>query len=516
MGTSAEVHRSVAGITLRALFERAINVYPDRVAVAAPDRTMTYRQLGERAGKTARVLVDLGLKRGDRIAVLAETSPEYVEIYVATASLGVVLVALNTRLHPDELHYCVTDSAPKIILVSARQAATGDALRQRCGDGVSWASFDDRDGYIPFGRLVAQASDTPSPNSVEPEDIHNVLYTSGTTGLPKGVMISQRAAATRGLRIAQWLGLTPDDGVLAWMPLFHVSGAEPLYATFTTGGCYAVLPTGDVEAMYSTIERHRITWTALVPGLLTDFFNHPERVNCDFSSLRLVFGYANLMPGIVQQITKELDIDFIDAYGQTESSFLVALGVSGPGEVPSLKKLPSPLMELRLVDDEMNDVPQGQPGECILRGPTVMSGYLNNPEATNEVFADGWLHTGDILRQNEDGSLTYTDRKKYLIKTGGENVYPAEVEAAIVAMDAVQEVVVVGVPDERWGEAVKAVVVPRQGATITAEEIITWCRGRLAGFKRPQYVEIRASDTISRSMTGKIRRDEFITGASKT
>jgi fatty-acyl-CoA synthase len=173
-------------------------------------------------------------------------------------------------------------------------------------------------------------------------------------------------------------------------------------------------------------------------------------------------------------------------------------------------------MELRLVDDEMNDVPQGQPGECILRGPTMMSGYLNNPEATNEVFAGGWLHTGDILRQNEDGSLTYTDRKKYLIKTGGENVYPAEVEAAIVAMDAVQEVVVVGVPDERWGEAVKAVVVPRQGATITAEEIITWCRGRLAGFKRPQYVEIRTSDTISRSMTGKIRRDEFITGATKT
>jgi fatty-acyl-CoA synthase len=278
-----------------------------------------------------------------------------------------------------------------------------------------------------------------------------------------------------------------------------------------------VLPNSDIKTMFSTIERHRITWTCLVPGLITDFLDHPERANCDFSSLRLIFGYANLMPLVVQQITKALDVDFIDGYGQTESSLLVAHGVSGPGELPSLKKQPTPLMEIRLVDHEMNDVAQGQPGECILRGPTVMSGYLNNPKATSEVFAGGWLHTGDILCQNEDGSLTFTDRHKYLIKTGGENVYPAEVEAVIVTMDAVQEVVVVGVPDDRWGEAVKAVVVPRQGATITAQEIITWCRDRLAGFKRPQYVEITTSETLSRSSTGKIQRDELATtGTTQT
>jgi acyl-CoA synthetase (AMP-forming)/AMP-acid ligase II len=254
------------------------------------------------------------------------------------------------------------------------------------------------------------------------------------------------------------------------------------------------------------IARDRLTWTLLLPGVLTDFLNHPRRGDYDLSSLRFAIGYANMMPGIVAQLASACDIAFYDAFGQSEASYLLAHGLVRPGETPSLRKRPAPLMDVRIVDEAMNEAPDGVPGECVVRGPSVMSGYLEDEAATAEAFRGGWLHTGDLLRREADGTLVFVDRKKYLIKTGGENVYPAEVEAAIAGHPAVQEVCVFGVPDPHWGETIKAAIALRPDHSVDAAEIVAWCRDRLAGYKRPRYVQFLAARDLPRSATGKLQR----------
>jgi acyl-CoA synthetase (AMP-forming)/AMP-acid ligase II len=501
---------AAADHTVRDVFQRAFRVYADRVAVTSETNSLTYRQLGERSTRLAAALYRIGIRQGDRVAVLSETRPEYVETYAALATLGATALTLNIRMHPKELAYCVDTGKPVALLASGALIDSVADLRMRDCPVRSWVCFDGPvGGYLGYADLLAEQADPPPEIDLRAADVHNVLYTSGTTGRPKGAMISHGAAAVRGLRLAQWFGLTQDDGFVGWLPLFHCGGDESLYATMLTGGTFATLGKADVEVMFRMIERDRLTWTLLLPGVITDFLHHPRRDEHDLSSFRFAIGYANMMPNVVRELTAACDIDFYDAFGQTESSYLLAHGVSHPGEQPTLRKLPSPLLDIRLVDDGLDEVADGQPGECVVRGPSVMSGYLDDDAATKEVFRGGWLHTGDVLVRHEDGTLSFVDRKKYLIKTGGENVYPAEVEQVIAEHEAVQESCVFGVPDERWGETVKVVVVRHPGADVSAEEIDTWCRGRLAGYKRPRYIAFMTAEQLPRSTTGKLQRHEL-------
>jgi acyl-CoA synthetase (AMP-forming)/AMP-acid ligase II len=501
---------TAAGYTVRDLFQRAFRVFGPRVAVTDETGRWTYAELGERSGRLAAALHGLGLRPGDRVAVLSETRPEYVETYAALATLGITVLTLNIRMHPDELAYCIGTGKPAALLTSGPLAGLVHGLRGSGGPVRHWICLDGAtDGFLDYRELVAAGGPAPPEAVIRATDIHNVLYTSGTTGRPKGAMISHGAAAVRGLRLAQWFGLRPDDGFIGWLPLFHCGGDESLYATMITGGTFGALRKADVAAMFAMIERDRLSWTLLLPGVITDFLHHPRRGEFDLSSFRFAIGYANMMPNVIQQLTAACGIDFYDAFGQTESSYLLAHGVCHPGEPPSLRKLPSPLLDVRIVADDMTEAPAGQPGECVVRGPSVMSGYLDDPAATQEAFRGGWLHTGDLLTRNEDGTLTFVDRKKYLIKTGGENVYPAEVEQVIAAHPAVQEVCVFGVPDAHWGETVKAAVVLRPDAGLTVAELDGWCRQRLAGYKRPRYVAFLAPGDLPRSTTGKVQRHEL-------
>lgn len=500
-----------AGVTLDAIFRRSIQIFGDRIAVTSAEigeASLTYRELGERADRLASGLSTLNLMRGDRLAILAETRPEYIELYVACARLGVTVVALNVRMHVSELAHCIKLSKPSTVLVSGVYGEQARALQTECASVKFWLSFDRLDGFGNYADLMV--TDAPLPKAIaEPSDIHNILFTSGTTGAPKGAMISQSAAAVRAMRIAQWFRLTESDGCIGWMPLYHCGGDEPLYATLLTGGTFSTLRKAAPEAMFRVVERDRLTWTLLLPGLITAFMQDPSRRRFDLSSLRFAVGYANMMPNVVQRVTAEFNIDFYDAFGQTETSLLVANNCSRPGDVPSLRKIPTPLMEVRLVDSEMQEVPDGEPGECVVRGPTVMSGYLDNPKANREVFRGGWLHTGDVLVRHRDGTLSFVDRSKYLIKTGGENVYPAEVEQVVAAHPAVQEVCVFGIPDAEWGEAVKAIVCLVPGRSATSAEILEWCRQSLGGYKCPRYIEFLDENLLPRSATGKLQRHKL-------
>lgn len=501
-------------ITLDAMFRRAFVLFADRTAISWDQGRRSYAELGERAWRLANALSAQGFRRGDTVAVLSETRPEYIEIYAALAALGITAATLNVRLHPRELAVCLRKCRPSALLASDTQAATAAALREQPGqEGIRrWIVFGEAaaaPGFEDYEGLLAASTPDEPPRIAEGDDIHNILFTSGTTGAPKGALISQRAAATRGLRLAQWFGLGPDDGFIGWLPLFHCGGDEPLYATLWTGGTYATFRRAEVAQMFRLIERDRLSWTLLLPGVITDFLNHPDRSAHDLSSLRFAIGYANMMPQVVAQLTAACGIDFYDAFGQSESSLLLAHRRSGPGELPSLRKWPAPLMEVRIVDEQMRDLPIGQPGECVVRGPTVMSGYLDDDAANAEVFQGGWLHTGDLLRREADGSLVFVDRKRYLIKTGGENVYPAEVETVIGRHPAIQEACVFGVPDPHWGETIKAVVVLRAGMQATREEIVAWSREHLAGYKRPRFLQFVRSDELPRSTTGKLQRHEL-------
>ena len=505
------------GTTVDALFRRAFRVFADRVAITSdqPDEPpWTYRELGERTDRLAAGLHASGLRRGDRLAVLSETRPGYVELYTAAARLGVALITLNVRLHPDELAAIVVSAAPRALVTSGTFAPSATAIRDRAPSITAWYCLDAADGFADLPRSDAP----PPPPAARPDDLHVVLYTSGTTGPPKGAMITQQAAAVRGLRLAQWFGLTPDDGFIGWLPMFHCAGDESLYGTLLTGGRFACLRRADPARILDLIERDRLTWTLLLPGVITDVLAEPVGART-LDSFRFAIGYANMMPTVVEQLTAKYGIRFCDAFGQTETSYVLAHGFSGPGETPHLRKTPTPLVDIRIVEasgatgdgfdpaaPEMREVADGTPGECVVRGPGLMSGYLDDPGATDEAFRGGWLHTGDVLRRDADGTLAFVDRVKYLIKTGGENVYPAEVEQAIAGHPGVQEVCAYGVPDERWGETVKVAVVRAPGADVSADEIVERCRERLAGFKCPRYVQFLDAADIPRSTTGKLQR----------
>ncbi|HZZ52206.1 MAG TPA: class I adenylate-forming enzyme family protein [Pseudonocardia sp.] len=502
---------AATGVTLDALFRRSVRLFADRIAVTSDhddQPPLTYAELGARAERLAAGLSATGLRRGDRVAVLAETRPEWVVIYVAVARLGITAVTLNIRLHPDELVHCIDVAAPSALIVSGQCADSAAAIRDRCPSVRDWYALDPDRRFRDFRSLSEVDAPVPPPVA-EPGDLHNVLYTSGTTGPPKGAMITQGAAAVRALRLAQWFALTPEDGFVGWLPLFHCGGDESLYGTLLTGGRFAALRRADPARIVDLIERDRLTWTLLLPGVITDVLAQPIEGR-DLSSWRFAIGYANMMPRVIEQLTAKYDINFCDAFGQTETSYVLAHGFSGPGERPHLRKTPTPLVEIRLVDPEggsLDELPVGVPGECVVRGPGLMSGYLDDAAATEATFAGGWLHTGDVLVRNADGTLEFVDRTKYLIKTGGENVYPAEVEHAIARHPGVQEVCAYGITDPHWGETVKVVVVRAPGTEpITSAEVVARCREHLASYKRPRYVEFLSADELPRSTTGKLQR----------
>lgn len=415
--------------------------------------------------------------------------------------------------------YCLSNTEPKALVLSEAFVPLLEQMRGGWPASLSVIRLDATDvvgtgrdrSDVLFQHLMAGGDHTDPGVVVSGSDIHNILYTSGTTGFPKGAMISQRAAALRGLGIAQWFRLTDADGYVGWLPSYHVAGDESLYATVLTGGRFAVLPSSQPEAMFQMIEHHRLSWTILVPGVVQAFSRHPARSRYDLTSLRFAAGYGDLLSKeVLREFTNNIGVPYYDAYGQTETSYLVAWYNTPPGTLPTLRKHPTPLMNVRLVDDEMRDMPDGQVGELVVQGPTMMSGYWRDPDATREVFRGGWLHTGDLLVRNPDGTLTFTDRKKSLIKTGGENVYPAEVERVVSQLPGVEEVCVVGLPDEQWGEAVHAVIVVRAGQQVTREDVEAACLKHLARYKRPRGVTFLASEEIPRSTTGKIRREALL------
>ena len=483
---------------------RARALFPRRVGVVDGDHRFTYAQFGARCDRLAHALRrDLGVAPGDRVAWLGGNTHELLEAYFGVLLAGGVLVPLNIRLAAAELADVVDDCAPVVLFRHPDHADPGHPVRQ--------VVLGDEHEAL----LAAQPDAAPPRPPVDERDPAEIFYTSGTTGTPKGAVLSHRSLYLHAVHSALTNGITGDDVVLHTIPLFHVNGwGTPHYVT-ALGGVHVMLPRFDPGEVLRLVASEHVTRLFLVPAMATALLEHPDLDRRAYPSLRQIsVGGAPLGPELLGELEARLGCPCICGYGMTESSPTLTRALDKPGEPSDPARrattgLPILGVELSVVDHDGDEVAHdGETrGEVRARSNHVMTGYWNDPGATAEVLRDGWLHTGDVATVDPDGYLTIVDRSKDVIISGGENVSSVEVEKALTAHPAVLEAAVVGVPDERWGEVPRAFVVLRAGRAAAPDDLRAFVRARLAHFKAPRDVVV--VDDLPKSGTGKVRKDHL-------
>jgi acyl-CoA synthetase (AMP-forming)/AMP-acid ligase II len=476
---------------------------PDRIAVVCGERELSYRALHARVNQLAHGLSALGVAPGDRVAVLSENRLEYIELELAAAKLGVILACQNWRQSDEELRHCIRLVEPVLLVHSQRHAGKVAQLDHGAPKTLEIES--------DYEALLSSQVDTEPATVIDPEAGLIILYTSGTTGMPKGAVISQRAMLARTL-IARVDGATqPTDSFIAWAPLFHMVSTDPVFATLLQGGKVIVMDGLQVEALVQTTAREFIGHLTLMPGMIDRVIAEIERTGLTPKGARSLGCMADLVPREqIARVTTLYNAPFRNSFGSTETgSAPASRGLIAVGERPEkLSKQQNSYCEIRLVGPDGEEVPDGQPGELCFRGPSLFSGYWGAPEANAKDFEGGWFHMGDMFVRNADGTLDFVDRRKYLIKSGGENIYPAEIERVLLAQPGVREAVVVRKPDARWGEVPVAFVACDDPA-LDGAALIERCRGRMAGYKLPKAVVFIGFDEFPRSTTGKVKRQEL-------
>ena len=490
-------------------------LYPNKVAARDLARSMTYRQWNDRACRLANGLLGLGLTKGDRIAILAYNCVEWLEVYAAAAKVGLVAVPINFRLLGTEIRYILEDSGARALVVQ-------DSLHERVdeilaefaelqGRSVHFGSTNAPAGFRAYEELISAASAAEPSVRVQPEDAWAIMYTSGTTGKPKGAIQSHRSAALISLITALDFGFTRNDLALLVMPMCHANSLY-FFATFAYSGascCVFDRRSFDPEELIRTLAQVRPTFTSLVPTHYILMLGLADRVRKqhDLESLtRLLISSASARLDTKQGILENFKrSQLFELYGSSEAGWVTILR---PDE--QLTKLGSVGREftgsgrIRLLDEHGSEVPDGEVGELFSRTPYTFDGYLNLPERTTESLRDGHCTVGDMARRDSDGFYYLVDRKLNMIISGGENVYPSEVENLLGAHPKVKDVAVIGLPHETWGESVHAVVVLREGQQATQQEIMDWSKDKIAGYKRPRSIAFIGEEEMPRTATGKI------------
>lgn len=475
----------------------------------------TYRQLEERTNRLASALSAHGVQRGDRVALLLLNSPQMMELYLALAKLGAIAVPVNFRLHPSEVAYVLEDSGASLLFTStvfAELAAAATAGNTRIRETVTVPVLAERrgDGGGGYEEFLAAGAPERVEFDVTHDDVCVLMYTSGTTGWPKGAMLTHGNFFHNAVNAMGFdLGIGRTDVTVSAAPLFHIGalGVHTLPFLFV-GGTVVVLEAFAPDTWLDAVERYRATKAFLVPAMWAAVAQSPSIADRDLVALRSAISGGAPCPITVIHALRDHGLEFTEGFGMTETSPNAAC-LQPEDVVDHAGSIGRPVfsMDFRIVDDEGFEAPVGEVGELCVRGPNVFVGYWNMPAETARALRDGWFHTGDLGRVDEDGYYSLVDRKKDMVITGGENVYPIEVEQVIHQHPDIQEVAVIGVPDEKWGERVIAVVVRRPGAAVGAEELRQWTRARIAHYKAP--AEIRFSDELPRTATGKLLKREL-------
>ncbi|WP_151772360.1 class I adenylate-forming enzyme family protein [Streptomyces abyssomicinicus] len=494
--------RTAPRLTLADVMRNQAKTNPHRPALTAQGREYSYAELHAITNRLASGLAEAGVRRGDTVAVLGSNSVEHVLLQHAVAKLGAALAVLNWRQSEDEVAYAVELCRPRLVFAQPAYRHLVTAT-QRPVEPVS--PRGESDFYERF--VDPFAADEPTAD-VDAEDLVTIICTSGTTGRPKAAAISHRAMIARAAFAASDMRLGADDAHLAWAPMFHLVSADYIFVCAVLGSRYIVVDGFDVEAINEYLHQVRLGWFVMMPGAIGTLIERLRQDDRPVKPIRLVGAMADLVPPEqVRELTSLLGTSYYNSYGMTEAGPLT-YGSIAPGTYPDhLGKRFTALANHRLVRADGTDAELGEPGEMLVSGPTLFTCYLHDEEATNASLVDGWYRTGDLLRADEDGFLHFVGRTKYLIKSGGENVYPAEIERVLMACPGVVEVVVVRRPDPRWGEIPVAFVATDR--PVETGDLEAACRRELAGYKVPKVFRYIELDQIPRNVTGKVVRERL-------
>jgi acyl-CoA synthetase (AMP-forming)/AMP-acid ligase II len=473
-------------------------------------RTLTYSDLAGGVRRLAAGLAGRGFGKGDALAVYMPNLPEYAVAFHGAASTGGMCTTVNPLYTANELAQQLEDSGARILLTVPSFLDTAREAAERAGV-ADVAVVGEADGAIPFAELMGDADDAPAVDIDPASDIAVVPYSSGTTGFPKGVMLTHRNLVANLCQVQVGFPIEADDTLIGVLPFFHIYGQTVIMNQgLRAGATIVTMPRFDLDQFLELIERHSVTLVYVVPPIALALARHPAVEGRDLSSVRTIMsGAAPLGPGLIAELAERVDSNVIQGYGLTETSPVTHVIRPHAENRPGSIGQPLPSTECRVVDPETGaDVERGERGELWMRGPQIMRGYLGNPEATEAtVDADGWLHTGDVAVVDEDGFFTIVDRLKELIKYKGFQVAPAELEALLITHPSVSDVAVIGVADEECGELPKAFVVAAEDG-VEADELMEWVGGQVAPQKRVRVVE--TVDEIPKSPSGKILRRKLV------
>lgn len=495
----------------RNLLLRNATLFSRKTAVSCMGENVTYKGLLERVSALSSGLASLGLQKGDRIAFLGHNSLAFVEFHIGVSMGGMVAVPLNFRLAAKELQFILNDCSCKALIYDAPYVQIVERIREEVSTLKHFISLSGSGGEdVGYEQLISRVGrgSTLHPEAGNPAAI---LYTSGTTGVPKGALLSHHnmLAAIKGNLIEQQI--VPENKFLGVGPLFHVAPLHILLAFLYRGCTCIILQQFDPRAVLETIQNERITNIFLVPATLKALVDFPDLARYDLSSLSTVtYGGAPTPKELVSQALKTFGPVLLQVYGSTETGLTTVLDKNyheikdANGEHAYIRSCGREIVDfmVRTVDERGNDIAAGEAGEILVKGESVMQGYWKKPEETEKVLVDGWFRTGDVGTLDDTRLLTILDRKKDVIISGGENIYPAEIESLISSLPQVAETAVIGVPDERWGETVKALVVLKEGQTLSVDEIIDACKRHLASYKKPTSVDFLGE--LPKNSTGKI------------
>jgi acyl-CoA synthetase (AMP-forming)/AMP-acid ligase II len=499
------------------LLRKNVRTDPDAVAlVGEGDQSATYAELNDRVNALANGLLEHGIDYGSRLAILSENRPEFVEVLYSGAKLGALVCPLNWRLAKEELLHTMEIADVDVVVVSNAHAdksewvreADVDPLQIHIGGGADVTSYE----------AVVEGSPTGEPTPAQqptPDDGVTIFNTSGTTGLPKGAVVSHRTIFAHVLSGWKYcMNLGPDYA--AWTPMFHIAGTEPLFVVGLEGGTFYTIDGHKPELILQRAAESEQGWLSLMPNSVEpvkELIEQEGYVTSDWDGITHVGSQADLWGASqIRELTELFDADFVNTFGATE----IGAGALSANLIPK-KSLPSkgdlskeegPLCDVKLVDEDWNEVKRGEEGELAVRGPVVFNGYIANQEANGTDFHEGYFRTGDIFVQNDDGMYDFVDRRKYLIKSGGENIYPAEIERVIMDQLEVEETIVVKVADDVWGEVPKAYVALTPDADMDRADVLARLEDQIARYKFPHYVEFVEQDDFPRSVSGKIVRGQ--------
>lgn len=525
-------------MVLTEVLRKAVRLYPRKRAIVCGDRSWTYSEFGERVNRLSQAVLSLGVGKGDRVAILHRNCHRYLECYFGVMQIGGVLVPMNYRLRASDWVTTMEDSGARLIVVEdlfrEQLESVADSMSESIavvwspGECMSSTFGQPQNGYESL--LSLSRPEPPPAASIHPEDMAQIYYTTGTTGRGKGVVLTHRNVYVHALGTVAEFKLDDGDVWIHAAPMFHLADSWAVWSMTWVGGAHVVVPEFSERGVLEGIQAEGVTTTSLITTMLNALVNCPEVEEYDLSSLRFVVsGGSPVARKLIERAMETFGCEVAQIYGMTETSPCLAVSTLkhhllalSPEEQMRFRASTGRefiTVELRVVDEHGHDVkPDGQQvGEIIVRGDSVMREYWNLPELTERVFEDGWLHTADMAVIDEEGYITIVDRQRDMIITGGENVYSVEVENVLYSHAAVLEAAVIGVPDEESGEAVKAVVVLREGKEATEEEIIRFCKENMAAFKVPKSVDFVSSlpKTGSAKIAKVVLKDGYWAGRLK-